>query len=79
MNHFSETFFSKSAKRLDLHLNAELHKEEQEEYREINSKHEIMKHLERVNYTDDLNGFKNQIGFHPDTYKTYYSQFLEQK
>ena len=58
IDHFTKTFFSDSSKRLDLHLNADIHKEEQEEYRKINSEHEVMKNLKRVNYKNDLASFK---------------------
>lgn len=79
VDHFESTFFSASSKRLDFHLNAELHKEEQKEYRSINEKHEATEKLRRYGFDGSLAEFKKEQGLHPDTYKANYAKFLEGK
>ena len=75
VSHFNQVFFSPESKRMDLMLTAEVHKDEQEEYRLLNEKHAVLEGFERQVYSD-IASFKKQQGMYPDVYKTNYSKFL---
>lgn len=72
-SHFERVFFSEDSKRLDLHLLAKAHEEENEKYKEINKENEIFTtYLKRTYFTDSIVAFKKQSGLHPDVYKSNY-------
>jgi len=71
INLFEKSFFSKTSKRIDLQLTSELHRNEQEEYRKKNMKHDVFNRniMKRVKVDGSITDFKRKSGSHPDFYK----------
>ena len=59
IEHFNKVFFSPESKRMDLMLTSLTHKQEQEEYQQINEQHAVLQGLERQVY-NDIASFKRE-------------------
>ena len=73
-DHYERVFFSDETKRLDYELTSPKFKEEHDQYRELNKKHQIFQHLNRVPVKESLISFKKQCGMHPDVWKSNFAR-----
>jgi len=74
---FEKTFFSAQAKRVDLTLTSEAHKEENTEFRQSNTDTDMFKGMDRTVHDATHGVFRKQMMLYPDNIKNNYQRFID--